>query len=61
MEEKFSLNLPEYPGFDQIVELPQQQVCIPAAVVTSAVTKPGSTVKASATEDNIHPTKNTKL
>lgn len=22
MEEKFSLNLPEYPGFDQIVELP---------------------------------------
>ncbi|KIK92572.1 hypothetical protein PAXRUDRAFT_792304 [Paxillus rubicundulus Ve08.2h10] len=23
MEEKFQLNLPEYPGFDQIVELPQ--------------------------------------
>ncbi|THH30674.1 hypothetical protein EUX98_g3528 [Antrodiella citrinella] len=23
MEEKFNLNLPEYPGFDQIVELPQ--------------------------------------
>lgn len=22
MEEKFQLNLPEYPGFDQIVELP---------------------------------------
>lgn len=23
MEEKFELNLPEYPGFSQIVELPQ--------------------------------------
>jgi NAD(P)H-hydrate epimerase len=22
MEEKFQLNLPEYPGYDQIVELP---------------------------------------
>ncbi|KIJ64409.1 hypothetical protein HYDPIDRAFT_175402 [Hydnomerulius pinastri MD-312] len=25
MEEKFELNLPEYPGFDQIVELPQTE------------------------------------
>lgn len=26
MEEKFELNLPEYPAFDQIVELPQSKV-----------------------------------
>lgn len=25
MEERFKLNLPEYPGFEQIVELPQEQ------------------------------------
>ncbi|KAJ3477386.1 hypothetical protein NLI96_g10501 [Meripilus lineatus] len=25
MEEKYSLNLPQYPGFDQIVELPQSE------------------------------------
>lgn len=25
MEERFQLNLPEYPGFEQIVELPQGQ------------------------------------
>ena len=33
MAEKFSLNLPEYPGFDQIVELtPQNQVCALAVI-----------------------------
>lgn len=25
MEEKFQLDLPKYPGYEQIVELPQEQ------------------------------------
>ena len=28
MEEKFALNLPQYHGFDQIVELPRHEVCV---------------------------------